>query len=1080
MRPKALLVLVLALAAAAAVPPGVARADDPGGVVTTNPGTVDDLDLVEFNLPDRRAIDKLLAVNADLAEYVRDEPDGTITVQAFVTPAQKADYEAMGFPATGIVSTPETAAATLAERSATLAREKDAFANLQAGRDVADARGKSKALAADTVQVMRADYFTNYAGRFISIEAYTSAGSKTSNQNPTMTASWDSGPGTAITSGGSGTLSPFIDTDPPDNDYYLYHRNLFRVGNNGDGKPMPSTVRVASSNGGVDTLAVKPWVSQNGSGAYPAGFQKDFVTHYTDSQEDYAKIRALAAEFPNISEIINLPNKSPGYQRYSQAIVGTATPYNPQITSLSSAGTVGGTDQPRAVVLTSKSFGQNGGNSQSIQLLNPNAGNSPLTVSVADKAIAVRLATGDTGAITSTAAQVVAAINASADASALMKAETYRNNAGTGIVTAAAAPTMLSDFLKAPASVPRGPAQVQAIRIGAHRDGSKVGVFFYCQEHAREWVVPLVCLETAERLLRNYGTDPETTELVDNLDIYILPSVNADGANYTLYDFNSQRKNMVNYCGTNRDDPTSRNTWGVDLNRNFSVGSIFDGYVGASSDCTNEVYAGPFELSEPEIRNELWLTDQHPNIKLSNNIHSSGGYFMWSPAAYKNVGREALPYPSYGVSQYFQQAADRTLDRIKSYRGTVITPARTGPVADVLYSAAGNSSDEAYYNRGILAYDFEVGADRFNSTTSGTSQTGVGFFPTFNSEGHDEAMEFSDGNYALLDSALDYSRDTTAPDVTTTVPGGTARNAPFDVDFNESEPADIHYTTDGSTPTLSSPIYGPDHIRGRPVPVHVTTVGTTTVKWIAQDIKKNTSAIRTATYVLDVTAPTIAIAAPLDGATFTQGRPIAADYTCTDAVPGVADCVGSVPAGALIDTAAPGPHTFTVTAHDGAGNAATVVRSYTVIPAVNTNGNVGGTVGATLALTLSSPAAFGAFTPGLTKDYNATMTATVVSTAGDGALSVADPSAAATGHLVNGAFSLPSVLQAKAMSAAGTGGGYANVAGSAAPVTLLTYTGPTSNDAVTLAFLQHIGSTDALRTGAYAKTLTFTLSTTTP
>ena len=37
-----------------------------------------------------------------------------------------------------------------------------------------------------------------------------------------------------------------------------------------------------------------------------------------------------------------------------------------------------------------------------------------------------------------------------------------------------------------------------------------------------------------------------------------------------------------------------------------------------------------------------------------------------------------------------------------------------------------------------------------------------------------------------------------------------------------------------------------------------------------------------------------------------------------------------------------------------------------------------------------------------------------------------------------------------------------------------------SNDAVTITFSQHVGATDALRTGAYGRTLTFTLSTTTP
>ena len=140
-----------------------------------------------------------------------------------------------------------------------------------------------------------------------------------------------------------------------------------------------------------------------------------------------------------------------------------------------------------------------------------------------------------------------------------------------------------------------------------------------------------------------------------------------------------------------------------------------------------------------------------------------------------------------------------------------------------------------------------------------------------------------------------------------------------------------------------------------------------------------------------------------------------------------------------------------------------------------TTAGVGGSVAATLALTLGAPATFGAFTPGIAKDYAAATTATVISTAGDATLSVADPSATATGHLVNGTFSLPQTLMAAARTAA-----FAPVGGSAAPTTLLTYTGPVSNDSVPLNFKQSIGVNDALRTGTYAKTLTFTLSTTTP
>jgi hypothetical protein len=127
--------------------------------------------------------------------------------------------------------------------------------------------------------------------------------------------------------------------------------------------------------------------------------------------------------------------------------------------------------------------------------------------------------------------------------------------------------------------------------------------------------------------------------------------------------------------------------------------------------------------------------------------------------------------------------------------------------------------------------------------------------------------------------------------------------------------------------------------------------------------------------------------------------------------------------------------------------------------------SAGGSVPATLSLTLGAPASFGAFTPGVTRTYMASTTANVISTAGDATLSVTDPSAQATGHLVNGAFSLPQPLKA---------------AGSELPAVVKSYTGPVSNDAASIEFSQQVNSTDALRTGTYSKTLTFTLSTTSP
>ncbi len=162
------------------------------------------------------------------------------------------------------------------------------------------------------------------------------------------------------------------------------------------------------------------------------------------------------------------------------------------------------------------------------------------------------------------------------------------------------------------------------------------------------------------------------------------------------------------------------------------------------------------------------------------------------------------------------------------------------------------------------------------------------------------------------------------------------------------------------------------------------------------------------------------------------------------------DCVATP-----LDTSTPGTFTFKVTAHDANGNEAVATRRYAVAAYTQATGAAPGTVPATLALTLGAAASFGAFTPGVGPEYTAQTTANVISTAGDAALAVSDP-----GHLTNGTFSLPQPLRVELAP---------NV-----------WSGPVSNGTAAITFRQAIGAGDALRTGSYAKTLTFTLSTTSP
>ncbi len=176
-----------------------------------------------------------------------------------------------------------------------------------------------------------------------------------------------------------------------------------------------------------------------------------------------------------------------------------------------------------------------------------------------------------------------------------------------------------------------------------------------------------------------------------------------------------------------------------------------------------------------------------------------------------------------------------------------------------------------------------------------------------------------------------------------------------------------------------------------------------------------------------------------------------------------------------------GAHTLEHRATDKAGNVGTVGSvSFTIAaePAPGTPVVIGGDVPSVLALTIGSPPSFGAFTPGVTRDYTASTTAVVTSTAADAKLTVSDPATGTTGKLVNGTFALAQPLQVKATSTRGTSG--AAFASLATPVSLLTYSGPVGKDTATIDFKQSIAETDDLRRGSYAKTLTFTLSTTTP
>jgi Zinc carboxypeptidase/Chitobiase/beta-hexosaminidase C-terminal domain len=779
---RAILVVVLGLITAAmGAVPGHSAFGASKRSATTPAGPA----VRSIRVADVDELHRVVSTGVDLAEYV-DRSPSSIEVHAIVTPAQVDALEARGFEVGPALFTradwQEVARAYRRTKSAELAVLR----------------------VTDDVTIMRADYFKNKHGRFLSVEAKTSSGDI---PDVTMTAEWNSGSGTPMGSGGSASMDRFSDAG-----VYMYHRVLVPV------DERPSRVKVVSSEGGRAGKNVVEWLPDEKR----RRLAKDFITNYMNPTEVYDRIESLADRYPRLTEIVELPHQTHGYRRKAQAVIGQ-TPN-------------------AAVVVDSVAWGHDGGNDLSVEVVDPGTPNSPLTVTVAGDVISVSVATSPTGQPASTAAHVSSAIDS--QAGSVVDTFLYRNSSGSGIVQPHGE-VQLSDGLDAPPSISRDPFTVRALRIGRHQDGTRTGVLIYSQEHAREWVTPLVSVEAAERLLANYAHDDRIKRLVDNLDIFIIPSVNPDGGHYSFFDFNFQRKNLVNYCPPGESDLGFADSWGVDINRNYEVGSLFDGYFGASTDCTDSVYSGPAEHSEAESKNVIWLADQNPNIRFSMNVHSYGGYFMWSPGAYEVPGRVPLLRPTLGEESYFWDSGSSILRAIKTQRRTVIWPGQTGPVIDVLYSAAGNSSDELWYDNEIFAWNFEVGADVWNPSAERWEP--VGFQPPFQNEGHQEALEFATGVIRLLRVAHRYAKDESPP-------SSSARPAPgsysgsVGIRFVTSEPADIYYTLDGSRPTLSSTRWEAAGLRESGATI--TLDESTTVRWFAIDVKGNRERVRRARYVV--------------------------------------------------------------------------------------------------------------------------------------------------------------------------------------------------------------------------------------
>lgn len=195
-------------------------------------------------------------------------------------------------------------------------------------------------------------------------------------------------------------------------------------------------------------------------------------------------------------------------------------------------------------------------------------------------------------------------------------------------------------------------------------------------------------------------------------------------------------------------------------------------------------------------------------------------------------------------------AADYTPDVLEIYGG------ESGSYAPVLYVVYGRSSDTTApvttANPVGGAFSDSVNVTLCVNETARTYFTTDGSIPTTDSTQYTGSITLARsttlkfysvdiaGNQETVKSetyTITGWSDTTAP-TTTAVPAGGTFTGPVTVELNTSEPATIYYTTNGATPTTSSPQYT--------APLTFNT--STTLKYFAQDAAGNQETVQSQTY----------------------------------------------------------------------------------------------------------------------------------------------------------------------------------------------------------------------------------------
>ncbi len=228
---------------------------------------------------------------------------------------------------------------------------------------------------------------------------------------------------------------------------------------------------------------------------------------------------------------------------------------------------------------------------------------------------------------------------------------------------------------------------IRGIRISRYPAGTVLPAFIFTGTmHAREWASTMTTMWIADQFVENNTSDARIAAVLNSAEVYIFPVQNPDGYEYTWATGGNRlwRKNRRLISGT---------TYGVDLNRNWSVGW---GGSGSSGTTSNDTYRGTAAFSEPESVGMRDFIAAHTNLVGHIDFHSYSQLWLWPWSYTTTLSPDQTALAAVG---YPMQTA------IASINGKNYT---AGPSGSTYGLTGGCIDDWTYGTQGMMAGTIEV------------------------------------------------------------------------------------------------------------------------------------------------------------------------------------------------------------------------------------------------------------------------------------------------------------------------------------------------------------------------------------